>query len=80
MPLDLKLKKVSTFNEKEISVNDIDAIFSRLDADNSGFVDYSEFIASAANSKSILTNEKLKIAFSTFDADGNGKLSANEIK
>lgn len=80
MPLDLKLEKRSTFNEKEISVNDIDTIFSRLDADKSGFVDYSEFIASAADRKNILSNEKLKIAFSTFDADGNGKLSANEIK
>lgn len=55
-------------------------IMKEVDSDKSGFVDYSEFIK-ATMSEIMFSNVKhLKLAFDHFDADCNGKISADEIK
>jgi len=46
---------------------------------NSGGVDYSEFLLATINIPSMLTKEKLKAAFQLFDPDGSGEISINEI-
>jgi len=51
-----------------------------VDTDQSGFVDYSEFIAAAANKHKILSKDNLQNAFDAFDTDGNGSISVDEIK
>jgi calcium-dependent protein kinase len=51
-----------------------------LDQDNSGFIEYEEFLRATVNTESILTERNLKMAFDFFDKDGSGKLSADEIK
>jgi hypothetical protein len=42
-------------------------MFRSVDTDNSGFIDYSEFVVAAMNEKQLLTNEKLQAAFKMFD-------------
>ena len=59
---------------------DIHSIMSRVDTDNSGFIDYSEFIAAAMDKKKLLSEEKLEATFKAFDRDHNGKITAQELK
>jgi calcium-dependent protein kinase len=65
---------------KQMSEDDVDALFNQVDADNSGFIDYSEFVVASMNEKNLLTNEKLEAAFKMFDKDGSGLITGDEIK
>lgn len=42
-----------------ISMEEIDEIFARIDIDNSGFIDYNEFIAASMDMEEMMTTEKL---------------------
>jgi calcium-dependent protein kinase len=59
---------------------DIEKMFRSVDSDNSGFIDYSEFVVAAMNEKQLTSNDKLQAAFKMFDKDGSGLISADEIK
>ncbi len=59
---------------------EIEKMFESVDIDQSGFIDYSEFVVAAMNEKNLLTNDKLQSAFKMFDRDGSGSISAEEIK
>lgn len=63
-----------------MSDEDVEKMFSAVDSDNSGFIDYSEFVVAAMNEKALTTNDKLQAAFKMFDKDGSGVISAAEIK
>ena len=63
------------FNE-----NEFEKLINRLDQDNSGFVEYEEFIRATIDTSSILTENNLKLAFAFFDKDNSGKLSVDEVK
>ncbi len=65
---------------KIMSDEDIERMFRSVDSDNSGFIDYSEFVVAAMNEKQLTTNDKLQAAFKMFDKDGSGLISADEIK
>ena len=65
---------------KPISKEEVDKIYAQVDIDNSGLIDYSEFVVASMNSQNLLTNEKLRSAFNMFDKDGSGSISAEEIK
>ena len=65
---------------KHLDRDDIDKMFSAVDTDESGFIDYSEFVIASMNEKQLLTNEKLQAAFKMFDKDNSGMISAAEIK
>ena len=51
-----------------------------MDTDNSGFIDYTEFVVAATNQTSMTSQEKLHAAFRMFDKDGSGIISADEIR
>lgn len=51
-----------------------------VDIDNSGFIDYSEFIMACMNEKKNISEEKLVSAFKIFDKDESGTISPDEIK
>ena len=55
-------------------------ILESVDTDKSGFIDYTEFLAAAMDSEVYLSEEKLAGAFSAFDKDKSGKISAKELK
>merc|ERR1712046_212511 len=60
--------------------DEIERMFKSVDSDNSGFIDYSEFVVAAMNEKQLTTNDKLQAAFRMFDKDGSGVISADEIR
>jgi len=52
----------------------------RIDTDNSGYIDYSEFLAAAMDKKKFLSSQRLEASFHAFDRDNNGKITAQELK
>jgi calcium-dependent protein kinase len=63
-----------------MSDEDVEKMFRAVDSDNSGFIDYSEFVVAAMNEQALTTKDKLQAAFKMFDKDGSGVISADEIK
>lgn len=63
-----------------MSDDEIEKMFKAVDSDNSGFIDYSEFVVAAMNEKTLTSNDKLQAAFKMFDKDGSGVISADEIR
>jgi len=59
---------------------EVKRIMENADTDNNGYIDYSEFITATVNKRNLLSKEKLKQAFSIFDRDQNGFISAEEIR
>ena len=74
------LEGYDLFFGKNMDKSDIEKMFKSVDIDESGFIDYSEFVVAAMNEKNLLTNEKLQAAFRMFDKDGSGFISSEEIK
>ena len=48
-------------------VDEIDKLFSSIDTDGSGTIDYTEFVIATLNEKTLLQDEKLRAAFKMFD-------------
>lgn len=58
-----------------ISDEEIDKMFDAVDTDQSGYIDYTEFVVASANEKALLTNERLQAAFKMFDKDNSGMIT-----
>ena len=80
-PAEIKEGFVSLFGNE---INDIDTevagIMKQVDFNGSGEIEYSEFISATLNRQQLLSRERLQIAFESFDLDGNGTISADELK
>ena len=50
------------------------------DTDNSGTINYTEFLAATMEQNLYLKEENLRNAFRMFDSDGSGKISVEEVK
>lgn len=55
-------------------------MFKAVDTDNSGYIEYQEFVTAAINQKEMTTNENLLAAFKMFDKDGSGVITADDIR
>jgi len=64
----------------DIKASEIQQIMSNIDTDGSGKIDYTEFLAATMETGLYLKEEKLYMAFKMFDKDGNGTISADELK
>ena len=51
-----------------------------IDTDGNGTLEYSEFIAASIDRKILLSDKKLKVAFTMLDKDGSECISINELK
>ena len=51
-----------------------------MDADGSGFIDYSEFCVAAIDKKKLLSDKKIRQAFALFDHDNGGTIDSHELK
>ena len=58
----------------------VEEVFKRVDTNNDGHIEYTEFLAASIDKESLLSEEKLLAAFKNFDKDGSGSISALEIK
>jgi len=58
----------------------ITSIFREIDTDSSGAVDYTEFIAAAADQHFFLQAELCHEAFEVFDQDHNGDITLEELR
>ena len=65
----------ATGNTKEI-----EQIMANLDNDNSGYIEFQEFLRAAVDKAKILTDDNIKHAFNLFDADRSGSISYQEIR
>lgn len=74
--LDEYLKIMGESEAKE----EVDRIMKEVDSDNNGFIDYSEFLKGSLDSSKVLSIQNLKLAFQMFDQDGNGTISASELR
>ena len=77
--LSLEEVKKAISHNKGISLSNVEQIFKSIDTDNSGNIDYTEFIAASLDKNVYLQENKLYEAFKLFDVDGSGKISKDEI-
>ena len=52
---------------KEEAIKEVDHIMKIVDTNNSGEIDYSEFVTASINRQKLLSKEKLEIVFKMFD-------------
>lgn len=55
-------------------------LFSQADIDNSGTIDYGEFIAATLHLNKVEMEDHLFAAFSYFDKDGSGYITSDELQ
>jgi Ca2+-binding EF-hand superfamily protein len=68
------------FFGQELSDEEVNTIFKRVNFSGSGSIEYSEFVVASLMSKDLLNDGKLKAAFEEFDMDGNGYIDLKELK
>lgn len=69
---------ISQLNKE--TAEEIMNVFNKLDADKNGSIEYTEFIAATMTQKMYLKEEKIYQAFKLFDKNGDGFITADEIK
>jgi len=55
------------------------ALLRGADTDNSGSIDYTEFLAATMDAQTFMRDDYLRTAFDMFDKDGSGKIDKNEL-
>ncbi|CAD8061124.1 unnamed protein product [Paramecium sonneborni] len=58
----------------------ISEIFDSIDQNHSGKISYTEFLVASAKQNTILSKNKIDLAFKMFDKDGNGVISKAELQ
>jgi calcium-dependent protein kinase len=59
---------------------DLQEILKHVDSDGSGIIDYTEFLAATLEKKQYVQEEVCWAAFRTFDKDGDGKITKQELE
>lgn len=58
----------------------IDQLFQQLDFNNTGQINYSEFLAATVDKKTALKNANLLFAFNYFDIENKGYITKEDLK
>ena len=67
-------------NENEVLMTEIDEIFLIVDANQSGFIKYQDFIVACIDKEKILTDANVSLAFKYFDKNGSGQITIDELR
>ena len=73
---------MALYSVKGIDLNEqqLKDIIKKVDADNNGKINYTEFMMVSMNQEQLLSNERLEDAFKMFDQNGDNEVSVDEIK
>lgn len=64
----------------DLNEDELRAIIEKVDADNNGKINYTEFLMVSMNQEQLLSNDRLEAAFKMFDKNGDNEVSVDEIK
>ena len=67
------------YRDKNEVNNTVDHLFTLLDGDNNGYIEFEEFLRACIDKKTILTNTYLKYAFKFLDKEKSGTLNTAKI-
>jgi len=65
---------------KVIPESQIDEVLKNVDLNNSGYIEYSEFIMAAFPRAELITTEKINVAFKLLDKDQDGYIGINDLR
>ncbi|CAD8135986.1 unnamed protein product [Paramecium pentaurelia] len=68
------------YQDKEKAEQEVIKILQLIDLNQSGQVDFSEFLMAAMNQEKLVSLQKVKAAFKVFDANDDGKISKQELE
>lgn len=70
------------YRQKQIAFDsdDLDAMIGTLDNNQSGAIDYTEFVAAAIDREKLLSKQRIEACFRLFDKDKSGTISKTELK
>ncbi|CAD8181434.1 unnamed protein product [Paramecium pentaurelia] len=66
--------------DKDLAIKEVNKILQIVDLNQSGQVDFSEFLMAAMNQEKLVSLERVKAAFKIFDANDDGKISKEELE
>lgn len=67
------------FPDRAEAEQEVQGILSQIDGNNSGQVDFTEFIMAAMNYEKLLSKDRIEQAFKLFDYDGDGFITRSEL-
>eukprot|EP01016_Furgasonia_blochmanni_P037415 TRINITY_DN4407_c0_g1_i32.p1 TRINITY_DN4407_c0_g1~~TRINITY_DN4407_c0_g1_i32.p1 ORF type:complete len:571 (-),score=146.77 TRINITY_DN4407_c0_g1_i32:253-1965(-) len=73
----LGYRKIMNFAGAE---EEVEKIMKMVDSNQSGSIDYSEFVTATINRQNMLSEERLRMAFKIFDKDNSESISIDELK
>ena len=66
-------------SEGEELKKEVEEIFTNIDTDHNGFIEYEEFIRAAVDKENFLNDNFIKFAFNYFDKDRSGNITLDEV-
>jgi len=64
----------------EFAPDDMENMLGQLDNNQSGAIDYTEFVAAAIDREKLLSKQRMMQCFQLFDKDKSGSISKQELK
>jgi len=78
---ELKLGYVKIMGmSNETAEEEAERVMRTLDTNGNGSIDYSEFVSATISKNNVLKKERLEAAFKMFDKNGDGRISADEMR
>jgi len=74
------IRGLAKFMPKSEVVKSVDSIFTKIDTDCNGFIEYEEFVGACIDKNIFLQSNILQFAFNFFDRDGSGFIDLSELE